>query len=55
MAGYAEWYTGVSGNAGINFGGDSLKTTSSCKVVCSIYNTGSLYTPATAGIVIYHL
>ena len=53
LSGFAEWQTGVSGNAGIAYGGDSAKLAGSCKVGCFNYTTGAAYDPVSVGIAVF--
>lgn len=53
IAGSAEWNNGVSADAGIVYGGDSLKTTSSCRVVSMVYPSGAVYDATSIGIVCF--
>jgi hypothetical protein len=52
-AGFGEWANGTSADAGITFGGDSSKTSSSFKVNFFVYPSGAQYNPVTAGVVCF--
>jgi hypothetical protein len=53
LAGFTEWQTGTTANAGITFGGDSGKLVGSCRANAFNYTTGGSYDTASAGIVAF--